>query len=105
MRILVTEPLDPAGIDLLQEKWTVDVCLGLARPELLARVGGYDAIITRSGTPVDGALLDAGHALRVVGRAGIGVDNIDIAAATQRHIAVVNAPHGNVRAAAEHTLA
>src|SRR5579859_1406469 len=104
MRILVTEPLDPAGVTLLQEKWTVDVCLGLARPELLARAGGYAAIITRSGTPVDQALLDAGRELRVVGRAGIGVDNIDIPAATERGIAVVNAPHGNVRAAAEHTI-
>jgi phosphoserine phosphatase SerB len=104
MRILVTEPLDAAGVALLQERWTVDVALGLTRAELLNRVAGYDALITRSGTPVDATLLDAGCDLRVVGRAGIGVDNIDIPAATARGIAVVNAPNGNVRAAAEHTI-
>ena len=104
MRILVTEPLDTAGVNLLREQGTVDVCLGMPRAELLDRVGDYEAIITRSGTPVDAALLDAGQRLRVVGRAGIGVDNIDIPAATARGIAVVNAPQGNVRAAAEHTI-
>src|SRR6187551_1914135 len=105
MRILVTEPLDPAGIALLEEHCSVDVELGLARSVLLNLVRPYDAIITRSGTPVTADLLNAGQHLRVVGRAGIGVDNIDIPAATRRGIAVVNAPNGNVRAAAEHTLA
>ncbi|HET7079371.1 MAG TPA: HAD-IB family phosphatase [Chloroflexia bacterium] len=104
MRILVTEPLDDAGLILLRQQATVDVRLNLPREELLRRAGDYEAIITRSGTPVDRALLDAGTALRVIGRAGIGVDNIDIPAATERGIAVVNAPNGNVRAAAEHTI-
>lgn len=105
MQILVTEPLDTAGVAMLQDKWTVDVQLGLSRTDLLRHVDSYEAIITRSGTPVDRALLDAGRRLRVVGRAGIGVDNIDIPAATARRVAVVNAPNGNVRAAAEHTIA
>src|SRR6478672_9781712 len=105
MRILVTEPLDDAGLILLRQQATVDVRLNMPREDLLDRAGDYEAIITRSGTPVDRALLDAGHALRVVGRAGIGVDNIDIPAATERGVAVVNAPNGNVRAAAEHTIA
>src|SRR5689334_22526048 len=104
MRILVTEPLDDAGLNLLRQQATVDVRLNMPREDLLDRAGDYEAIITRSGTPVDRALLDAGAALRVIGRAGIGVDNIDIPAATERGIAVVNAPNGNVRAAAEHTI-
>lgn len=105
MRILVTEPLDEAGLTLLGAAHTVEVKLGLARPDLLACLPNYEAVITRSGTPVDVPFLTAGRNLRVVGRAGIGVDNIDIPAATARRIAVVNAPNGNVRAAAEHTIA
>jgi HAD superfamily phosphoserine phosphatase-like hydrolase len=105
MRILVTEPLDPAGIALLEEQFTVDLHLGQPRSALLTLIRPYDAVITRSGTPVTADLLAAGRDLRVVGRAGIGVDNIDIPAATRRGVAVVNAPNGNVRAAAEHTLA
>jgi D-3-phosphoglycerate dehydrogenase len=104
MRVLVTEPLDPAGIALLEEHFTVDVRLGLPRQTLLGAVGTYDALVTRSGTPVTADLLAAGRNLRVVGRAGIGVDNIDVPAATGRGIAVVNAPNGNVRAAAEQTI-
>src|SRR6476659_1454173 len=100
MRILVTEPLDPAGIALLERDYPVDVKLGLPRPTLLAQLAPYTALITRSGTAVTADLLAAGHNLRVVGRAGIGVDNIDIAAATRRGVAVVNAPQGYVRAAA-----
>ena len=74
--------------------------------QLSSEIGDYDAIITRSGTAMTPQLLEAGKGrLRVVGRAGIGVDNIDINAATARGIAVVNAPNGNVRAAAEHTIA
>jgi D-3-phosphoglycerate dehydrogenase len=69
MRILVTEPLDDAGLILLRQQATVDVRLNLPREELLDRAGDYEAIITRSGTPVDRALLDAGTALRVIGRA------------------------------------
>ncbi len=104
MRILVTEPLDEAGLTLLRATHVVDVALGLTKPDLLARLGDYEAVITRSGTAVDVPFLAAGRNLRVVGRAGIGVDNIDIPAATERRIAVVNAPNGNVRAAAEHTI-
>ena len=104
MRVLVTEPLDPAGVALLEEHFIVDVHLNQPRQALLNTVGAYDALITRSGTPVAADLLDAAPHLRVVGRAGIGVDNIDIPAATRRGVAVVNAPNGNVRAAAEQTI-
>ncbi|MEO8287596.1 MAG: HAD-IB family phosphatase [Chloroflexota bacterium] len=106
MKILVTEPLHEAGIKELEREFQVDVKLGLSPAQLAAEIGGYEAVITRSGTPVTPQLLEAGKGrLRVVGRAGIGVDNIDINAATARGIAVVNAPNGNVRAAAEHTIA
>jgi HAD superfamily phosphoserine phosphatase-like hydrolase len=105
-KILVTEPLHEAGITELERDFQVDVKLGLSPAALTSEIGSYDAVITRSGTAVTPQLLEAGKGrLRVVGRAGIGVDNIDINAATARGIAVVNAPNGNVRAAAEHTIA
>ncbi len=106
MKILVTEPLHEAGVTYLQEEFDVDIKMGLSPSALLEQVSQYDAIITRSGTPVTADLVSAGAPrLRVVGRAGIGVDNIDIDAATRHRVAVVNAPNGNVRAAAEHTIA
>lgn len=106
MKILITEPLHDAGIAYLENEFEVDTKMGLSPSALLREVPEYDAIITRSGTPVTADLLQAGgERLKVVGRAGIGVDNIDIAAATARGVAVVNAPNGNVRAAAEHTIA
>src|SRR6266550_2650627 len=105
-KILVTEPLHEAGIKELEREFRVDVKLGMSPAQLSSEIGDYDAIITRSGTAMTPQLLEAGKGrLRVVGRAGIGVDNIDINAATARGIAVVNAPNGNVRAAAEHTIA
>ena len=107
-RVLVTEPLHQAGIDFLLEEFEVDVKLGLSPAALLREIGEYEAIITRSGTAVTAEMLEEGtrnRRLKVVGRAGIGVDNIDINAATRHGVAVVNAPNGNVRAAAEHTLA
>ncbi|HEX9988823.1 MAG TPA: HAD-IB family phosphatase [Chloroflexia bacterium] len=106
MRILVTEPLHNSGIGLLEREFSVEVRLGMSPALLMREVRQYDALITRSGTPVTSDLLKAGkERLKVVGRAGIGVDNIDINSATAHGIAVVNAPNGNVRAAAEHTIA
>jgi HAD superfamily phosphoserine phosphatase-like hydrolase len=105
MKILVTEQLHEVGVNYLQREFQVDIKPGLPPPILAREVGRYEALITRSGTAVTCDLLNAGKRLRVVGRAGIGVDNIDINAATARGVAVVNAPNGNVRAAAEHTIA
>src|SRR5215203_2334524 len=106
MKILVTEPLHEAGIKALERDFWVDVKMGLSPQQLACELGSYEAVITRSGTAMTPDLLEAGKGrLRVVGRAGIGVDNIDINAATARGIAVVNAPNGNVRAAAEHSIA
>ncbi|MGA7730853.1 MAG: HAD-IB family phosphatase [Chloroflexia bacterium] len=108
-KILITEPLHEAGTKALEREFDVEVRMGLPAEALAGIIGGYDAVITRSGTAMRADMLEAGvrdaGRLRVVGRAGIGVDNIDIKAATARGVAVVNAPIGNVRAAAEHTIA
>jgi D-3-phosphoglycerate dehydrogenase len=104
-KILVVEPLGKEGLELLQQQAHVDVCLKLPLEQLMARVSDYHALIVRSATQVNEALLDAGKNLIVVGRAGVGVDNIDVEAATRRGIAVVNAPTTNIVAAAEHAVA
>ena len=104
-RILVADPIADEGLELLRAKADVDVKVGLKPQELLAIVGGYDGLIVRSETKVTLEVINAGDRLQVVARAGIGVDNIDLDAATRVGIAVVNAPTGNTVAAAEHTLA
>jgi D-3-phosphoglycerate dehydrogenase / 2-oxoglutarate reductase len=105
VRVLVAEPLGQAGLDRLAQEHEVDVRLNLARDELLRSLPDYDALIVRSQVQVDGTAIAAGTRLKVVGRAGVGVDNIDVDAATRAGIAVVNAPTANTLAAAEHTLA
>lgn len=105
MRILVAEPLAAEGIELLERHHQVDVRLGCSPEELRAIIGDYDALVVRSQVKVDAALIDAGARLVVIGRAGVGVDNVDLEAATRAGITVVNAPTGNTIAAAEHTLA
>jgi D-3-phosphoglycerate dehydrogenase len=105
VRVLVAEPLGQAGLDRLAHDHEVDVRLNLAREELLGLLPDYDALIVRSQVQVDSAAIAAGTRLKVVGRAGVGVDNIDVAAATSAGIAVVNAPTANTLAAAEHTMA
>jgi D-3-phosphoglycerate dehydrogenase len=105
-RILVADPIDNAGVQrLIASKHTVDVKIGLTPDELEAVIGDYDALIVRSETKVTSAVIARAGRLNVVGRAGVGVDNIDIDAATQKGIAVVNAPTGNTIAAAEHAFA
>ena len=104
--MLVTEPLAQVGLNALAAAgFDVDVRTGLSPDELITAVAGASAIIIRSATKVDEATLDAGADLVVVGRAGIGLDNVDVAAATRRGVMVVNAPQSNVLSAAEHTLA
>jgi D-3-phosphoglycerate dehydrogenase len=105
MRILVTETIAAAGIDRLREAAEVDVATGLERAELLRRIGSYDALVVRSATSVDAELIAAGSQLRVIGRAGTGVDNVDVEAATARGILVCNAPQSNALSAAEHAIA
>ncbi|MFH1085437.1 MAG: NAD(P)-dependent oxidoreductase, partial [Chloroflexota bacterium] len=104
-RVLVTEKLADAGLRLLRRDCEVTVRLAPTHDELVSLIGDYDALIVRSGTQVNAAVLNAGTRLVVVGRAGTGVDNIDVDAATHRGILVVNAPTSNTVAVAEHTMA
>ena len=105
MRVLVAEPLATEGLALLRSQHAVDERIGLGPDELRAIIGDYDALVVRSQVQVDAELIAAGTRLVVIGRAGVGVDNVDIDAATRAGITVVNAPTGNTIAAAEHTLA
>ena len=105
MRILVAEPVAIEGIELLRASHQVDERPGLSPEELCAILPDYDALIVRSQVQVDADLIAAGTRLAVIGRAGVGVDNVDLEAATRAGIVVVNAPTGNTIAAAEHTLA
>lgn len=103
-RILVADPIAPAGLDLLRAEADVDIRPGLSPDELVATIDRYDALVTRSETKATEAVIKAGTKLRVIGRAGVGVDNIDVNAATEAGILVVNVPGANTIAAAEHTL-
>jgi D-3-phosphoglycerate dehydrogenase len=106
-RVLVSDSLSDSGLTPLRaaEGIDVEVKTNLTHSELLAIIGDYDALLVRSSTQVTADVIQAGKRLRVVARAGVGVDNIDVDAATQAGIIVVNAPTGNVVAAAEHTVA
>lgn len=107
MKIIVTDEVAQEGLALLAQdpRVEIDVKLGLKKEELLAIIGDYDAIITRSGTTVDKDLLDAGKKLRLIARAGVGIDNVDVEYASSRGVIVVNAPFGNTNSAAEHAMA
>ena len=107
MKILVSDNLGDVGIKMFQEEpgMTVDVKTGLTPEELKGVIGGYDALVIRSATRVTEEILEAADSLKVVGRAGIGLDNVDIPAATKRGVVVMNTPTGNVVTTAEHTIA
>lgn len=106
VRVLVTEEIADSGLEILREAGhQVEVRLGMDRAALEDAMAGVSAVIVRSGTQLDAGLIEAAPSLRVIGRAGIGVDNIDIEAATRRGIVVVNAPQSNTLSAAEHTMA
>ena len=105
MRVLATESLSERGLALLRQDFEVDVRTELATEGLAAAIEPYDALIVRSQTQVDAAAIEAGTNLKVVGRAGIGLDNVDVEAATRRGVMVVNAPQSNILSAAEHTIA
>jgi D-3-phosphoglycerate dehydrogenase len=104
MRVLIAEPVSEEGIDILRHHAQVDVKPGLKPEELISIIGDYEALVVRSQTKVTAEVIRAGKKLQVIGRAGVGVDNIDVDEATQRGIVVVNAPTGNTISAAEHTI-
>jgi D-3-phosphoglycerate dehydrogenase len=107
MKVLVSDNLGDIGIKMFQEEpgIEVDVKTGLAADELKSIIGDYHALVIRSATKVTEELLEAAKSLKVVGRAGIGLDNVDIPAATKRGVVVMNTPTGNVITTAEHTIA
>ena len=105
MKVLVAEPIAEEGIRVLQSKAEVDLRLGLKSEELQNVIGEYEGLIVRSQTRVTAGVIEAGQRLQVIGRAGVGTDNIDVEAATRRGIVVVNSPEGNIGSAAEHTIA
>jgi D-3-phosphoglycerate dehydrogenase len=105
-KILVSDPLDAEGLEILKKSgFPVDEVSGLTEDELCAKIGDYDALIIRSGTKVTKKVIDAGTKLRVIGRAGVGVDNIDVPYATDKGILVMNTPSANILSAAEHSCA
>lgn len=104
MRVLVSDPVAEDGVDYLRRYAEVDLKIGMKPEELIRIIPEYDALVVRSETKVTAQVIEAGIRLQVIGRAGVGIDNIDVPAATRRGIVVVNAPTGNNIAAAEHTL-
>jgi D-3-phosphoglycerate dehydrogenase / 2-oxoglutarate reductase len=105
VKVLVKEKIADSGVELLRANFDVDLGLEMSEEELGEKIGGYDAILIRSATKLTPELIERAENLKVIGRAGTGVDNVDIPAATRRGIIVANAPESNSVAAAEHTLA
>lgn len=105
MKVLITDKINEAAGKILEDTAQVDFIPTLSEDELALKIVDYDALMIRSQTKVTRKILEAGKKLKIVGRAGVGVDNVDIEAATQNGIIVVNSPDGNTNAAAEHTLA
>jgi D-3-phosphoglycerate dehydrogenase len=101
VKVLVREEIAPAGVDLLRARFDVDVDSESSLEEI---IGGYDAIVVRSATKLTADLIGLAERLKVIGRAGVGVDNVDVEAATRRGIIVANAPESTVVSAAEHTV-
>jgi len=105
MKVLVADPIAQSGIDIIKKTAEVDVKTKLSEEQLVNIIGDYDALVVRSQTQVTANVINAGHKLTIIGRAGVGVDNIDVSAATERGIIVANAPTGNTVSAAEHAIA
>src|SRR3954462_12401740 len=100
-RILIRESIAQPGIDLLRERFHVDVDGDSPLEDV---IGQYDGIVIRSATKLTAELIERAERLKVIGRAGVGIDNVDVAAATRRGIVVANAPESTVTSAAEHTV-
>jgi len=104
-KVLVSDPIDQAGIDILSQVAQVDVKTNLSPEQMVQIIPEYDALMIRSGSRVTQEIIEAGTQLKIIGRAGVGVDNVDVNAATRHGIVVVNSPEGNTIAAAEHAIA
>jgi D-3-phosphoglycerate dehydrogenase len=104
-KVLCPEKLSADGLALLRNTLDVDEKKGLTPEQIIEIISEYDALLVRSETKVTAELLNAAKKLKVVARAGVGVDNVDVPAATKLGIVVVNSPSGNIQAAAEHTIA
>src|SRR3982074_352836 len=105
-KVLISDKLSPAAVEIFRRRGIdVDLKPGLSPAELRAIIGEYDGLAIRSATKVTKELLDVASNIKVVGRAGIGVDNVDIRSATARGIVVMNTPHGNTITTAEHAIA
>ncbi|MFC2020923.1 phosphoglycerate dehydrogenase [Chloroflexota bacterium] len=105
MKILVADPIGEEGISILRSYAEVDIKPGMKPEELIAIIGDYEALVVRSQTRASAEVIEAGKKLQIIARAGVGVDNIDVEAATRRGIVVVNTPASNTIAAAEHSIA
>lgn len=107
MKVLVLDGVEEEGLEALKQEpdIEVDICNKMTEDELAGIIGAYDGIVVRSATKVNARIIESAAKLKVIGRAGAGVDNIDVSAATARGILVVNAPGGNTIAVAEHTIA
>jgi D-3-phosphoglycerate dehydrogenase len=106
MKVLIADALSDKAIEILKSNnLTADVKTGMKSDELEAIIGDYDALIVRSATKATKEIIEKGSKLKIIGRAGIGVDNVDVAAATEKGIIVMNTPQGNALAAAEHSIA
>jgi D-3-phosphoglycerate dehydrogenase / 2-oxoglutarate reductase len=105
LKVLVKEKVGDSGVKLLEDHFDVDLGIDWSNEELAEKIGAYHGILIRSATKMTAELIDAAENLRVIGRAGVGVDNVDVEAATRRGIVVANAPQSNVVTAAEHTMA
>ncbi|MEA2319429.1 MAG: D-3-phosphoglycerate dehydrogenase / 2-oxoglutarate reductase, partial [Solirubrobacteraceae bacterium] len=105
LRVLVKERIGEPGVELLREHFDVDLGLDWSDEQLAERIGDYHGLLIRSATRLNADLLSRATSLRAVGRAGVGVDNVDVPAAPTQGVVVVNAPQSNVVTAAEHTMA
>ena len=105
MKVLVTDKINEAAGRIIEAAAEVDFLPTMNEDELVQKIGEYDALMVRSQTKVTSKVIEAGKKLKIIGRAGVGVDNIDLESATQKGIIVVNSPDGNTMAASEHTVA
>ena len=104
-KVLISDKLSGKGLELLQKHFQVDMKTGLSEDQLCEIIGDYDAMLVRSETKVTAKIIEKANKMKIIGRAGVGVDNIDVPAATKKGIIVVNSPEGNTIAAAEHSFA